>query len=453
MIVSGLLLLYGGGRREILRLRILTGEIRDKEALVSVGLGWLIAVFFCSLPYIFSETLPNPIDAYFETMSGFTTTGATVIGDVQILPNSILFWRGLTQWLGGLGIILLAVLVLSRFMGGAGIFIKAEVSGHSIARLKPKILHTVLILWGVYMIFTIAQTVLLRLAGMSWFDALAHTFTTLSTGGFSTKNASIGYYSFYDNYLAIQIIIIFFMIALGVNFTLYPLMFTKKIKEGLKNPELKAYLAIIAITTVVITAILFLRTYSGNIIMSIRESLFQVSSIITTTGFTTSDYTTWPALAQYILLLLMFIGGCAGSTAGAIKVIRFVVLLKVTGREIKKSIHPRAVVPVTIGGKPISEDTIKSIVSFFFIYLFIFLIASILLIPVFSGRGDAITTGISAAATSLGNVGPGLGSVGPMFTYSSIHSFGKLVMIVCMWLGRIEIFAGLIIFSPSTYRR
>lgn len=453
MAVSGLLLLYSGGSREILRLRLLTGDVRDKEALLSVGLGWLIAVFFCSLPYIFSTALTSPVDAYFETMSGFTTTGATIIDNVEILPRSILFWRALTQWLGGMGIILLSALVLSRFMGGAAIFIKAEISGHSIARLKPKILHTVLILWGVYMIFTVVQTLLLWAAGMSLFDAVTHTFTTLSTGGFSTKNGSIGQYSTYSNYFTIQTIIIFFMIAMGVNFTLYPLIFTKKIKEGLKNPELKAYLILIAMATALVAIILFLYTYPNNIGASIRESLFQVVSIITTTGFATSDYTQWPALVQYILLLLMFVGGCAGSTAGAIKIIRFIVLLKVTRREIKKSIHPKAVIPITIGEKALSEDAIKSIISFFFIYLFIFLIASALMIVVFSDRGDAVVTGISAAASSLGNVGPGLGGAGPAFTYSSIHPFGKIVMLVCMWLGRIEIFAGLILFFPSTYRR
>jgi trk system potassium uptake protein TrkH len=433
-------------------------SIRDREALAIVGLGWLLIAFVGALPYVFSNTLPNLIDAYFESMSGFTTTGSTLLeppagGDyLDKYSHSILLWRALTQWLGGMGIILLSVVILARILGGGMMLMRAEVPGPSVTRLKPRIRTTAAILWTIYGVFTIAEIVLLSIAihfsgkGEPFFDAICHTFTTLATGGFSTHSSSIAFYGS----VWVEIIIIIFMLIAGTNFVLHYHVLTRKYKDMLNDPEFRFYLLLIFLTTFLITAQLVVREVYSNAGEAFRYGIFQSVSIMTTTGYANTNFGAWPSGVQFLLLLAMFIGGCAGSTGGAVKVIRILILLKAARREVKKVIHPRAVIPIKLAGKPISEPIIHTVIVFFVIYILIFIISAVAISIM--GDLDIITASSSVAAT-LGNVGPGLGGVGPTATYGVVPPAGKIWLSLCMWLGRLEIFAGLMLFFPMDYFR
>lgn len=435
-----------------------TDAIRDREAFAIVGLGWLIIAFLGALPYVFSGTLPNLIDAYFESMSGFTTTGATLLqaplnGDyLDKYSHSILLWRALTQWLGGMGIILLSVVILARILGGGMMLMRAEVPGPSITKFKPRIRHTAAILWSIYGGFTIAQIILLSIAinasgrGEPIFDAVCHTFTTLATGGFGTHAESIHFYGS----VWVEIIIIIFMLIAGTNFVLHYHVLTKRYKDMLKDPEFRFYIFLIFLTTFLISSQLIVREVYSSVGEAFRYGTFQSVSIMTTTGYATADFGAWPSGAQFMLLLVMFIGGCAGSTGGAIKVIRTLLLIKAARREVRKVIHPRAVMPIKIGGQPVAEPIVHTVVIFFAIYILIFIISAVAISVM--GDLDIISASASVAAT-LGNVGPGLGAVGPTSTYAVIPPLGKVWLALCMWLGRLEIFAGLLLVFPSTYTR
>lgn len=425
-------------------------EMRDREAFVSVALGWLIISSLGSLPYVFGGIL-NYTDAFFETMSGFATCGSTVLevskglDYLNIYPHSIMFWRSLTQWLGGIGIVVLSVVVLARGMGpgGARLF-KAEVSGHAVVKIKPRIRETASVLWKIYLCITAMGIILLFAAGMPLFDSVCHSFTSLATGGFSTRYSSIGAY----NNVLVEIIIIGLMIVGGTNFILHYQFLTGKPKALFTDPEFKFYIFLLSAASVFITLILVLNA-SCSPLHAFRNAAFQAVSINTATGFSSADFGAWPSSAQVLLLLLMFVGGCVGSTAGGIKVIRSLVLLKVVRRELRRLVHPKSVEPINLGKSPISEELVHNIIAFFFLYLLIFILSTIGIALL---EGLDIVSSASAVATTMGTVGPGLGKVGPTTTFALISPVGKIWLSICMWLGRLEIFACLILFLPSTYK-
>jgi trk system potassium uptake protein TrkH len=430
-------------------------SLRDREAFAVVGIGWLLIAFLGSLPFVFSGTIPNGIEAYFESMSGFTTTGATILevetGDyLDTYTHSIFLWRSLIQWLGGMGIIVLSVVILARIFGAGMQLLRAEVPGPSVTRLKPKIQQTAQILWAIYFFFTLLEITLLYFAISATghpdalYDAVCHTFTTLATGGFGTHTKSIGFYN--SGY--VEMIVIFFMLVAGTNFVLHYQLFSLKIKNLFKDAEFRFYLLVIALATVFITGELAVKGVY-TLPESFRFGLFQVMSITTTTGYATADFGSWPASSQFILLLLMFVGGCAGSTGGSIKVVRILVLLKTARREVRLAIHPRAVIPIKLGGITIPDRIVRTVLIYFFIYILIFVFGTVII----TFMGLDLITSMSAVAATLGNVGPGLGSVGPTVTYTGIPDAGKLLLALCMWLGRLEIFAGLMLFFPTSYKK
>ncbi len=429
--------------------------LRDREAFAVVGAGWLILAFIGALPFVFSGAIPNLVHAYFESMSGLTTTGATVLevssGDyLDNYSHSIFLWRALIQWLGGMGIIVLSVVVLARILGGGMQLLRAEVPGPTVTKLKPKIAQTAQLLWLIYGFFTILQITLLYFAINSTgkpdalYDAVCHTFTTLATGGFGTHVDSIGYY----NNPLVEIVIIIFMLIAGTNFVLHYQFLTGKIRNLFRDPEFRFYILILTLGTIFITSELAVKGIYSSV-DSFRYGLFQAVSITTTTGYATADFGGWPPSSQFIILLLMFIGGCAGSTGGSVKIVRILVLLKTARREVRQAIHPRAVIPIKLGGISIPENVVKTVVVFFFIYILIFVVCTLMI----TFMGLDIISSASAVAATLGNVGPGLGAVGPTVTYTSIPDVGKILLALCMWLGRLEIFAGLMLFFPSSYAK
>lgn len=418
--------------------------IRIKEGFAIASLGWIICAAFGALPFMFAGTFSNFIDAYFESMSGFTTTGATVMSAIEGNPYSILFWRDFIQWLGGMGIIVLVVAILPTLgVGGMQLF-KSEVPGPEPDRLKPKIKDTAKLLWRVYIIISALEVAFLYLSGLPLFDAFTNMFGTMATGGFNPKNLSIAAY----NSPLIEMIIAFFMLIAGANFALHYKVLHGDIKSLIRDKEFIFYFGIILFSIFSISTELRLLVYQ-SVFSALRYATFQVVSIITTTGFVTADYDTWPAFSKTILLVLMFIGGCAGSTGGAIKNIRILLLLKQAAREFRKLIHPQAITPIRLGNKTISEEVMRNITSFFFLYLFIFTISSFIM----AALGlDMISAAASVAAT-LGNVGPGLGIVGPSKTYTFIPPLGKIVLTLCMLLGRLEIYTVLILVVPEFWKK
>ncbi len=418
-------------------------EVRAKEGFAVVTFGWIAVSIFGSLPFILSGTIPSFTDAFFETMSGFTTTGATILTEIETLPQGILFWRSLTHWLGGMGIIVLSLAILP-FLGVGGMqLFKAEVPGPIADKLTPRVAETAKLLWGVYLLFTIIETILLMFGGMTFFDALCHTFGTLATGGYSTRNASVGaYQSAYIDW-----VIIFFMLLAGSNFALHYRALRGDFRIYLRDREFRIYLVIIAAAISLIT----LNTVPlyGNFPKAFRDTVFQVLSISTTTGYGTADYELWSFSSQYILLLLMLIGGSAGSTAGGVKVMRLHLVIKFIFTEISHLVHPRAVFPVRQGGSVVSRDVVGNVVGFFVLFLLIFA-AGILFM---SFLGLDMATAFGAVAATLGNIGPGLGLVGPTDNYAAIPGIGKWMLSFFMLLGRLEVFTVVVLFSPVYWRK
>lgn len=416
------------------------GDISIKESFALVTCSWLTAALFGALPFYLSGVLPSFMDAFFEAMSGFTTTGATVIKDIEVLSYGVLFWRSFTHWLGGMGIIALFVAIMPQLGVGGMNLLKAEVPGPTTERIVPRVAETAKILWLIYVFISFFEVILLLLSGLSLFDSLTHTFATMATGGFSTRNLSVG--GFHNP--RAEIIIIFFMFIAGGNFSLYYRVFKKDYTVLMKDEEFRFYIQLLVISIIITTTYLFLFQYEG-FFFSIRKSTFQVLSIITTTGFTTSDFDTWPHLIRGILLFLMFVGGCGGSTAGSVKQIRILILLKYCYRELYKMVHPKAVIPVKINQQPIPDQVITSILAFVFLYMMIFVLGSLVL----TGFGIDLISSFSAVAATLGNVGPGLGLVGPLQNYSVIPGAGKLLLTVMMLLGRLEIYTVLVLIMPE----
>ncbi|RQD76593.1 MAG: TrkH family potassium uptake protein [Candidatus Syntrophonatronum acetioxidans] len=411
-------------------------NITLKESFAFVTLGWVLAGIFGSFPFYFAGIFTNYVDAFFESMSGFTTTGATVIEDIEKLGHGILIWRSMTQWLGGMGIIALFVAVLPRLGGGTFYLFRAEIPGPVKEKIVPRIAETAKILWGIYLFISLAQFIMLLLSGLSVFDSFNHTFTTMATGGFSTRNESIAAF----NNPFTEGVIIAFMFMAGVNFSLYYALFRGNIKSIFQDYEFRFYLSFLAVTGLIVSIILFLYTYD-SIFDSIRYGFFQVVSITTTTGFATDDFNEWPPFLRGVLFFLKFMGGCGGSTGGSIKQIRIIVAAKLCFREVYRIIHPRAVIPVRLGNKSISENVAMNIAGFVLFYILIFVVSSLLM----TSFGLELVSAFSAVAATLGNVGPGLDLVGPLETYAPIPSPGKILLSFLMLVGRLEIFTVMVL--------
>lgn len=419
------------------------GELRLKDSFATVSLGWVFAALFGALPFIISGYIPSFTNAFFESMSGFTTTGATILADIEALPHGLLFWRSLTHWLGGMGIIVLSLAILPLIGVGGMQLYKAEIPGPTPDKLTPRIQQTAKSLWGVYVLLSVIEAVLLMGGGMNLFDSLCHTFGTMATGGFSTKTASIAH--FRSVYL--DSVIIIFMVLAGTNFSLHFHSLKGRISAYWKSEEFRFYLGTVFFFTILMTCANAL-TFFPNAFESFRHSAFQVVSIATTTGFTTYDFGQWPAVAQLILLVLMFFGGSAGSTGGSIKILRIMILVKQGRADLKKLLHPRAVIPVRVDGRPVQPPVVINILGFIFLYLVIFVTASLIM----SLLGLDMVSAFASVAATLGNVGPGLGSVGPAAHYLHVPLIGKWVLAFCMLAGRLEIYTILVLFTREFWK-
>ena len=418
-------------------------DLTAKDGFIICGLSWIILSIFGALPFWISGYIPSFIDAVFETVSGFTTTGASILTDIESLPKSLLFWRSFTHWIGGMGVLVFILAVLPLSQSRTMHLMKAEVPGPKVGKLVSKLRFTAQILYAIYIVLTFIEMLMLVFGGMPFFDAVVNSFATAGTGGFAIKNASIAAYNnaYYDG------VITAFMILFGVNFNVYFFILLGDLKSILKNRELHVYLGIFLISTAIITTQVF--SIYGSVAESLRHSSFQVASIMSTTGFATADFDKWPNLSKTILVLLMFIGSSAGSTGGGIKVSRIIILLKNATRELKKMIMPRAVFSVKIDGKSIDNATISGAQSYICLYIIIFS-ASVLLLSIDSFD---LTTNFTAVAACFNNIGPGLSMVGPTSNYASFSDLSKIVLIFDMLLGRLEIFPILILFNFDAWKK
>jgi trk system potassium uptake protein TrkH len=419
-----------------------TDDWKIREGFAIVAFGWFAAALFGSIPFML-DGIP-PINAIFESMSGFTTTGATVLLDIEAHSKSILFWRSMTQWIGGMGIIMLFIAILPKLgVAGRQLF-RAEAPGPTEDKLKPRIRETAKILWLVYLFISLAEVVALLLAKMSLYDAIVHTFTTMACGGFSPYGLSIAAF----NSPLIEGIITLFMFISGANFALhYRTLYTDR-SSLLKDDEFKFYSLVTIVATVILTFSLW-NDMGETIFNAFRYAVFQVVSITTTTGFATVDFNLWTDSAKIVLLAVMFIGGCAGSTSGGIKVVRILLLFKYAQRALFKSIHPKAVKPIKFNNKTVPDDVMQAIVSFVVIYLMIFAISASLL----ALMGMDIISSVTSSIATLGNIGPGFGLVGPMANFDVVPFVGKLVLIANMWIGRLEVFTVIVLLTPEFWRR
>jgi trk system potassium uptake protein TrkH len=416
-------------------------EVKKREGYLIVALGWIAMTLVGTLPYVLSGAIPEYTDAYFETISGLTTTGASILNDIESLPKGVLFWRSMTQWIGGMGIIVLTIAILPLLgVGGMELF-ASESPGPTKDKIHPRIKETAKRLWFIYFSLTIAQCIFLTIAGMGFYDAINHSLTTMSTGGFSTKQESIAYF----DSPAIQYIIIFFMFLAGTNFTLLYFGFKFKFKKFWENDEFKWYLAaVIGLCAVIIPII-----YTNNFEESFRGVLFQVVSIVTTTGYATTDFTTWGSFVTFLFFLLLFTGASAGSTSGGMKLVRIILLMKNGFLEFKRKLHPNAIVPVNLNGKAVSSKIIYNLLAFVFFYLFMFVLGSIAL----TFFGLNFMEAVSAAATSISNVGPGIGKIGPSSNFYDLPDTAKWVLAFLMLMGRLELFTIAILFTPYFWKR
>ena len=420
-------------------------DMRTREAFAAVALAWVFASFQGCLPYMLGGYIPSFTDAYFETMSGFTTTGATILKDIEINPRGILMWRAETQWLGGMGIVVLTIALLPMLGMRVTQLFKAEVPGPVLEKISPRIQDMAIMLWEVYMGLTFVGIVILAAGGMSVYESICHIFAAVSTGGFSPRNASTAAYS--SSYVDWALTLIMFLS--GANFNLHLLAIKNKTLKPYMDPEFCFYSEIIFISTCAVAIYIYAQGFFGNIADAVRFAAFHVVSIITTTGFVSADYSLWPPLTQMLLLSLMFVGGCAGSTAGAIKCIRVKIAGKQIASEIKTFIHPNAAVPVRIGGQTIDHKMVSSVTCFIVLYFIIFILSVIAV----SATGQDMITSIGGVATTLGNVGPGFGAVGPVNNFASQPLFAKWVYIFCMLCGRLELYTVLVLFSRDSWRR
>ena len=413
-----------------------------REGFVATALCWLLISIVGAVPFVLTGCIPNPVDALFETVSGFTTTGASILPGVEDLPKGILFWRSFTHWVGGMGV-LVFLLSLLPLTGGSHVnLMKAESPGPQVDKLVPKVQSTAKILYGIYLFLTVLEFVFLLFGGMPVFESMLTAFGTAGTGGFGFKNDSFTSFSPY-----IQWVVTIFMILFGVNFNAYFLLLMRRFRRAAASEEVRAYFIIIAVAVGIITCNIY-SMYNG-LGEALRQAAFQVGSIITTTGFSSCDFDLWPTLSKEVLVVLMFVGACAGSTGGGIKVSRFLILGKTLGKELKQALHPQVIAPARMDGKLLNHETIRTTNVYMAAYFFIF-VASFLLISL---DGFDMVTNFTAIAATLNNIGPGLAQVGPMMNFGSFTNPAKLVMIFDMLAGRLEIFPMLVLFMPDTWRR
>ena len=434
-----------------------TKELSKKDGYIVVALGWLIMSLSGTLPYLITESIPRFTDAFFETMSGYTTTGASILNDIEAVPKGVLFWRSLTHWIGGMGIIVLAVAILPLLgIGGMQLF-AAEAPGPDSDKLHPRITDTAKRLWLIYVGYTAAETLLLNLAGMSFFDAINHSMSTLSTGGFSTKNASLAHW---NGQPLIQYIVIVFMFLAGTNFVLSYYMFKGNFSRIVKDEEFKLYAKFILVFTVIASLVVYYVADTdvssidypmtwGAAESALRHGLFQVLAIVTTTGFVSADYTMWSPFLVVFFFGLMFLGGSAGSTAGGIKVVRHLVLIKNGFMEFKRALHPNAIIPVRYNNKAIDGNIVFNILGFFILYMLSFIIGAL----VFSTFNIDYESAIGLSASSLGNVGPALGDFGPVNNYSALPDLAKWWSAFLMLIGRLELFTVLVLLTPFFWKK
>ena len=434
-----------------------TKQIQKREGYIIVSFGWVLMSLSGMLPYLFTGVIPDISSAFFETMSGYTTTGSTILNDIESIPKGILFWRSTTHWIGGMGIIVLAIAILPLLgIGGMQLF-AAEAPGPNSDKLHPRITDTAKRLWFIYVGYTLAETILLSVAGMSFFDAINHAMSTLSTGGFSTKNNSVAHW---NNTPIIQYIITFFMLIAGTNFVLSYFAFTGKIRKIFRDQEFKFFMAFIGISTLIVTLVLYnnvdltLSSFDhpqilGTLESSFRHAFFQVVAVITTTGFVTADFTAWTPFLTIVFFGLMFMGGSAGSTSGGVKGVRHMLMIKSGFLEFKRALHPNAILQPRHNGSILKEEVVYNIYAFFILYMLSFIFGAL----VFGALGLDFESAIGVAASSLGNVGPALGSYGPAFSYSELPEFGKWWASFLMLLGRLELFTVLILFTPFFWKK
>ncbi|SEM09247.1 trk system potassium uptake protein TrkH [Maribacter orientalis] len=432
-------------------------EVKQKEGYIIVTFGWIIMSISGMLPYLFSGAVPDVTNAFFETVSGYTTTGASIMDDIEVMPEGILFWRSLTHWIGGMGIIVLAIAILPLLgIGGMQLF-SAEAPGPSADKLHPRITDTAKRLWLIYFGYTIAETILLQTAGMSFFDAINHAMATLSTGGFSTKNASVAYWN--DQPL-IQYIIIFFMFLAGSNFVLSYFAFKGKVQKVFKDEEFRYYAGFVIVFTIIVALVIYFKAnitdmtpgypmVLGKAESSFRHALFQIVSVITTTGFVSADFTQWTPFLTIFFFGLFFLGGSAGSTAGGIKVMRHILIIKNGVLEFKRTLHTNAIIPVRYNNKTVKEKIVYNIIGFFVLYMLLFIIGALVL----GFLGLDFESAIGGAASSLGNVGPALGSLNPVSNFNSLPVLAKWWCGFLMLAGRLELFTVLILLTPYFWKR
>jgi trk system potassium uptake protein TrkH len=455
MILAGVVTLATGGILMFLT-RKHEKKLDKRDGYIIVTFGWIVMSLAGTLPFVFTGAIPGFVNAFFETMSGYTTTGASILTDIESLPKGVLLWRSITHWIGGMGIIVLAIAILPLLgIGGMQLF-AAEAPGPSASKLHPRITDTAKRLWIIYVGYTVIETVMLQVAGMSFFDAINHSLSTLSTGGFSTKNDSVAHW---NGQPIIQYIIIVFMFLAGTNFVLSYFAFKTKFSKILKDEEFKAYsyfilgLSVVAIIFIYFQADPTASTIShpmvfGELESAIRHGLFQVLAIVTTTGFVSADYTAWTPFLTIFFFGMMFLGGSAGSTAGGIKVVRHLIMIKNGIMEFKRTLHPRAILPVRYNNRAVEQPIVFNILAFFILYMLSFIVG----VLVFSILGLDFETALGAAASSLGNVGPALGDLGPVENYSGLSQIAKVWATFLMLIGRLELFTVLILFTPYFWR-
>ena len=421
-----------------------TETMSQREGMAIVSLGWTAIGLFGALPFYFSDASFIFVDAIFESVSGFTTTGSSILTNIEGLSPGLLVWRSFIQWLGGMGIIVLSIAILP-FLGVGGMQLyKAEVPSPVPDKLKPRIRDTAMILWKVYALFTVAETLLLMVGGMTFFDALNHAFTTMPTGGFSTKNASVAHF----DSVYIDVVLTVFMLLAGINFSLHYQLLKGRPLAFWKDSECRFYLAMCLILTLVVGADIY-RTVYANAGQALRYAAFQVVSIVTTTGYATADYELWPGMSQIIIFLCMFVGASAGSTGGGMKCLRIMLCFKYCYKELFSMIHPRAVSHIKIGGKTVPEDVMRSVLGFLALYMALFALSTVLL----AGTGVDFVTALGAVAATIGNIGPGFGMVGPVENFAQIPYWGKWLLSWCMLLGRLEIYTLIIVVVPEFWRK
>lgn len=417
--------------------------IQQRDAFFTVTISWLLVSFFGAIPYYISGVIPDFIDAFFESVSGFTTTGASIITDVEILPKSILLWRSETHWMGGMGIIVLVLAIMPLLkIGGTQLF-SAEASVVVQDKIKPKIIDIAKRLWGIYILLTLLEIIFLHLEGMPLFDAICHSFATIATGGFSTKNASIGVYN-----PIIQYTVTIFMFLSGINFTLHYYLLKGRFKNIIENEELRLYFLIALTSSILITIFLFFEKRLP-LEEAFRKSSFQVVSILTCTGFATDDYNLWPTPAYIMIFMIMLSGACAGSTGGGIKVIRHLILFKYLKKMFLDVIHPRGIHRVRYNNQTLQDELVHEVISFVLFYILIFFIASFIM----CATGIDLQTSIGSVATTMAGIGPGLNLTGPMYNYHFLSHFNKIILCITMLAGRLELYTFFIIFTPYFWKK